>query len=407
MKTLIYIIACTICFVLDIKGQDIFFDVSIDKVVKVNKIQDKKIELKILIKSKADNDTSINVVLPKTGDAIYGKDYKGNEKQTYVFSKSETTKERYYEIVIADSANVDVSFPVYIQNMKGQIMDIVTVKINKDTSKYEIGPIVFSVGAAFSIDSRRVDNNDLYTDFRFTKYDFLCKGWGIDAGVSSAVSTITEPDNTEQFYYRKYYPSIQEERQLPVTGTIDKSFRVGATAAWASPFFTPCNGVLLGLHLEYRNRNLTQTNEMKPFDSVNVFQVGDNNPFLDTIELKPSNIKKSTTITEGLFGLCFGVFYSTNKYEAFIKATIGGRVQSEKQDLLYNNVADSLNSKFFNEFKTADRYIGWGVQFRLLEKTYGIKFGGEIRGIGLLRPDMFLYIAKEFNILKLGDIFKL
>jgi len=338
---------------------------------------------------------------------VYDKDYKGNEEQTYVFSKDESEKKRYYAVEITDSSNVGVSFPIYLQNKKGDIIDIIMVKINKDTSKYEIGPIVFSVGAAFSIDSRRIDNKDLYTDFRFTKYDFLGKKFGIDAGVSNAVSTITEPDNVGQFYIRKYYTSIKEDRQHTVSGTIDRSFKVSSTAAWLSTFWSCCEGFFGGIHLEYRSRVLNQTNEMKPFDSVNVFNVSDGTKsFLDSVKLSPFNTKKSTTVTEGLFGICLGTFYSTNKYEAFIKATVGGRVQSKDQKSI-DTTNTSLNGIFFNEFDTRNIVVGWGIQFRLLEKTYGIKFGGEIRGTGLLRPDMFLYIAKEFNILKLGDIFKL
>lgn len=389
-------------FTQNIYAQKVYFDVK-NKVVEVNKVINKEQDINVAVVADKGTDIITNVVVPKIGTSEYNVDYTCTEKVKIHFTNQDEIRTRNFSLRITNNAKTGTTFPLYLQDDSGKIIDMVIVKINQDTSQYLFDHMSFSIGASFAIDKQRANNQDLYSDFKFTKLDLFNKVHGIDAGVSSGVSSISEGFNDGVVSIRKYYQSINENRYLVTDGTIEKKYTVQTTAAWATYLYTVTDNLYIGIHAEYRNRNMEQVNNIKPLDSLRVFKIeSKGTSFLDTVKLVEYTEKVSTTTTEGVFGLSAACAFKGTLGEVFIKVYGGYRVQSDPFPSGSNII---FTGNILNEMSTNDRDIGWGAQFRMIETTYGLKFGGEIRGMGLLRPDMFLYVAKEFSISKLAKIF--
>ena len=191
-------------------SQKIYFDVK-NKVIEVNKFLNKEQKISLTVKIDSSANITGNIVVPKIGTSTYKEDYICAEKSKVAFSKGDDILLRNFEVVITSTAKTGTTFPIYLMDTTGKLIDAVFFRINKDTSQYIFDYMSFSVGASFAIDKQRVNNQDLYTDFRFTKLDLFTDRWGIDAGVSSGVSTSKQNlANTVEFY-RRYYENIREK----------------------------------------------------------------------------------------------------------------------------------------------------------------------------------------------------
>lgn len=382
-------------------SQKIYFDVK-NKVVEVNKIINKEEKINVSVKIDSAATVSGNIVVPKIGTSTYKEDYTCAEKTKITFSKGDDILLRNFEVTITSTAKTGTTFPIYLMDTSGKLVDAIFFRINKDTSQYIFDYMSFSVGASFAIDKQRINNQDLYTDFRFTKLDLFTDKWGLDAGVSSGVSTSTENFPNSIAYYRKYYENIKEKRFLAIDASIERKYTVQTTAAWASPMYKILNNFFSGFHFEFRNRNFSQTNTVLPIDSLNIFSVG---KLIDTVNL-PKKFENSLFLNtnEIIVAPIIAISFKGKYGEVFLKTYWGCRYEFENNPLTNRLITDDTLVKDTPTKKIA---TAWGAQFRLIETTYGLKFGADFRGIGGSQVDMFIYVAKEFNISKLGNIFGL
>lgn len=391
-------------------SQKIYFDVK-NKVIEVNKFLNKEQKISLTVKIDSSANITGNIVVPKIGTSTYKEDYICAEKSKVAFSKGDDILLRNFEVVITSTAKTGTTFPIYLMDTTGKLIDAVFFRINKDTSQYIFDYMSFSVGASFAIDKQRVNNQDLYTDFRFTKLDLFTDRWGIDAGVSSGVSTSKQNlANTVEFY-RRYYENIREKRFYPIDASVEKNYTVQTTAAWVSSTYMFFKNMLGSLHIEFRNRNFNQVNTVLPTDSINIHRipvdtsVNKNGYFQDTLKL-PAKYENSLFLStnEIIIAPLIAISFKGKYGEVYLKTYWGYRYEFGNNSLTNKQIEEDTVNRFT---QTSSNCTAWGAQFRLIETTYGLKFGADFRGIGGSQVDMFVYIAKEFNISKLGNIFGL
>jgi hypothetical protein len=393
----------------DVIAQDVYFDHS-NKVLSVP-IKAKNDTISIIIKGNKNGTVTSAIIKPANiGSAKINNDYSFTNSLV-IFDKQDTLRTTSRDLFIDKSAKEGGEIILMLVDTKdtNKVIDNLLVKLNKDNNldPYEEGNIMISIGTSFAIDTRKQRNNELYTDFRFFKSNLFkvseSVSFAIDAGLANAQSSITEESPTNEnspFYYVMRDNSIIENSVITIVAPINKSLSVNSTSAWIDPSFTigSDNMFGLGMHLEYRNRVLQQTTSTAFGGKDYVFKT---NNRIDTFKTDVSE-KINRVICEGVFGISTFYRFNSKSCESFIKASVGYRVQSDNNSLFET---DSTNAFDEVSYKLSEKKIGWGVQFRLLEKKFGFKIGGEIRGIGLLRPDFFLFLAKEFNISKLPELF--
>lgn len=391
-------------------SQKIYFDVK-NKVVEVNKIINKEEKINVSVKIDSAATVSGNIVVPKIGTSTYKEDYTCAEKTKITFSKGDDILIRNFEVTITSTAKTGTTFPIYLMDTSGKLVDAIFFRINKDTSQYIFDYMSFSVGASFAIDKQRINNQDLYTDFRFTKLDLFTDKWGVDAGVSSGVSTSQENLANTSTFYRRYYENIREKRFQPIDASVEKNYTVQTTAAWVSSTYMFFQNLLGSLHVEFRSRNFKQVNTVSPTDSVNIYRIPVDSVvdrrryFDDTLKL-PDKYENSLFLStnEIIIAPLIAISFKGKYGEVFLKTYWGYRYEFGNNSLTNKLIEEDTLNRFT---QTSRNCTAWGAQFRLIETTYGLKFGADFRGIGGSQVDMFIYVAKEFNISKLGNIFGL
>jgi hypothetical protein len=352
-----------------------------------------------------------------------------------MFSSKESSNIREFYLKVKKEAKPETTINIALLDSNGNFIDDLTIRLIEDLDKspYEYSPLFFSIGTSFSVEKIQSLASELYFDLRYQKLDLFSKNCGIDAGLSSAVTSLSNNNKDiyiNQYFERVYFENVGEVRYIPYTGSILKELKTRNTSLWLTLSYKLFESpVFVGLHFEYRKRSMELTNTIYPRDSAVIQRIeGKNHSGIDTnfiyrAKLGVSRTTYDANIGEGIFGVSVIFIESNPTFEAYLKVIAGLRFESRytpidnffdksliqqykesEKDTTCKNCVNAIRGVvLLPEMITDIRNGTYAIQFRFLEKKYGFKFGGDLRGIGGFRPDIFIYLAKEFSITKMGD----
>ena len=349
--------------------------------IKVQVSDDIKSSLKVDFEVKVAGKANVEDYKIEQSSLVFNKDVKTNMLLVTIKSDSENEEVEDLHISIKKSDNYRIGkSPLHVVRISNAI-DVPN-------------PYRLSIGANFDfLDGPKV--NDVYYDFDIFIHDVIKtkRGyvWGLESGIVQNRSISVDSTRNRRYETRKI---LQQNAALDTVSlqrtlsTYESKARIDHLSLFLAPTYRfnksfSTNNFYLQIYAEVLRRT-TEVSRKQEIISRDTSIVAVANLDPDFVNRLPVKNMRYTT-TEGNFGLGLKYYHVTDDVEFQASAILGVSVRN----------SGFLRSGFY--------LLG----FNVTERSNLIRLGGEIRGdLPAYEPIIHIYIAKEFTLKKLTELFK-